>query len=44
MKANTEKIRRASDKDEEEDGVTIVNDAPAGENIGDHHSKISSDF
>ena len=44
MKANTEKIRRASDKDEEEDGVTIVNDAPAGENIGDHHSEIPSDF
>lgn len=45
LKANTERIQRDSNIEEDE-GVEIYNDAPekAGEDIGDHHSEVSSDI
>ncbi len=43
IKANTERIRNGSN-DDGEDGVTIVNDAPTGEDIGDSDSEVSADI
>lgn len=45
IKANTERIQRDSNIEEDE-GVEIYNDAQekAGEDIGDHHSEVSSDI
>ncbi len=44
MRANTERIRNLYSEDSGEDGVVIVNDAPASEDLGDHHSEVSSDI
>lgn len=45
LKANTERIQRDSNIDEDE-GVEIYNDAPQkpGEDIGNHHPEVSSDI
>ena len=44
MRANTERIRNLYSEDSGEDGVVIVNDAPASEDLGDHHSEVSADI
>lgn len=44
MRANTERIRDLYSEDSGEDGVVIVNDAPASEDLGDHHSEVSADI
>ena len=44
MRANTERIRNLYSEDSGEDGVVIVNDAPASEDLGDHHYEVSSDI
>ena len=43
LKANTERIQNGSN-DDGEDGVTIVNDAPAGEDIGYSDSEVPADI
>lgn len=46
MKANTERIQKGSDPEEDE-GVEIFNDAEkekAGKDIGDHHSEVSANI
>lgn len=43
LKANTERIQNGSN-DDGEDGVTIVNDAPAGEDIRYSDSEVSADI
>lgn len=44
MRANTERIRNLYSEDSGEDGVVIVNDAPASEDLGNHHSEVSADI
>ena len=44
MRANTERIRNLYSEDSGEDGVVIVNDAPASEDLGDHYSEVSADI
>lgn len=44
MRANTERIRNLYSEDSGEDGVVIVNDAPASEDFGDHYSEVSADI
>lgn len=43
IKANTERMR-AGGGEEEEDGVTIINDAPTGEDIGYRDTEVSEDI
>lgn len=43
IKANTERMK-AGGGEEEEDGVTIINDAPAGEDIGYCNTEVSEDI
>lgn len=46
IRANTERIQKGSDPEEDE-GVEIINDAEkekTGKDIGDHHSEISADI
>lgn len=43
IKANTERMRAGSGE-EEEDGVTIINDAPTGEDIGYCNTEVSEDI
>ena len=43
IKANTERMR-AGGSEEEEDGVTIINDAPTGEDIGYCNTEVSEDI
>ena len=44
MKANAERLRRDRTEADGEDGVVIVNDAPAGEDIGNNHTEIPADI
>lgn len=43
IKANTERMR-AGNGEEEGDGVTIINDAPTGEDIGYCNTEVSEDI
>lgn len=43
IKANTERMR-AGNGEEEGDGVTIINDAPTGEDIGYRDTEVSEDI
>ena len=43
IKANTERMR-AGNGEEEEDGVTIINDAPTAEDIGYRDTEVSEDI
>lgn len=43
IKANTERMK-AKGSEEEEDGVTIINDAPTGEDIGYRDTEVSEDI
>lgn len=43
IKANTERMRAGSGE-EEEDGVTIINDAPTGKDIGYRDTEVSEDI
>lgn len=44
IKANTRRIKDTSVGEDGEDGVVIVNDAPAGENFGDNRSEVSANI
>ena len=44
MKANAERLRRDHTEADGEDGVVIVNDAPAGEDIGNNHTEVPADI